>query len=81
MNFDDIDFVTTDMIECLDIPDDVVLPIQTLLQVGYMFRGVFMEAVYGKPLSEIIVERREFLLLADKVLNAWIEGLGLEFDE
>ena len=80
MNYDEIDLLTVDMIDCLDIPDDVSLPIATLVKVGYVFRGIFMQAVEGKPVSEIMVEHREFLLLADKALNAWIDALDLKFD-
>ena len=68
-------------LEFLDIPDDILLPIQTLVRVGYMFRGVFMQSADGKSLQEIYDERGEYLLLADKVLNAWIEALDLEFDK
>jgi hypothetical protein len=39
-----------------------------------------MQSADGKPLREIYDERGEYLLLADKLLNAWIEALGLEFD-
>ena len=81
MNYDDIEFYGIDVLQCLDIPDDIVSPIESLVKLGYMFRGVFMEAVYGKPLSEILVEHREFLLLADKFLNDWIDTLDLEFDQ
>ena len=81
MNYDDIDLLTVDMIDCLDIPDDISSPIETLVKVGYMFRGVFIQAADGKPLSEIIEERGDYLLLADKVLNAWIEALDVEVDE
>ena len=81
MSYDDIDLLTVDMLDCLDIPDDIASPIETLVQVGYMFRGIFMQAVDGKPVSEIMVEHREFLLLADKALNAWIDALDLEFDQ
>ena len=67
--------------EIPDIPKDLLLPIETLVRLAYMFRGVFMQAVYGKSLSEIIVEQRDFLLLADKVLNASIYILDLHVDQ
>ena len=55
MNYDDINLDEIQVPEFLDIPDDLLLPIQNLIGLGYMFRGVFMQAVYGKSLSEIIV--------------------------
>ena len=63
------------------IPKDLLLPIETLVQLAYMFRCVFMQAAEGKPLSEIWEERGEYLLLGDKVLMAWIESLDLEVDQ
>ena len=67
--------------EIPDIPKDLLLPIETLVRLAYMFRGVFMQAAEGKPLSEIWEERGEYLLLGDKVLMAWIESLDLEVDQ
>ena len=81
MYYDEIDPSQLEVPEIPDIPEDILLPIQILVQTGYMFRGVFMQSADGKPLQEIYDERGEYLLLADKVLNAWIEALRLEFDQ
>jgi len=81
MNYDDIDPSELEVPEIPAIPDDLLLPIHTLVGLANMFRGVFMQAADGKPLSEIYEERGEYLLLADKVLNAWVEAVDLETDE
>ena len=81
MNYDDIDPSELKVPEIPDIPEDILLPIQVLVRIGYMFRGVFMQSADGKSLQEIYDERGEYLLFADRVLNAWIEALDIEFDQ
>ena len=81
MNYDDIKPNELEVPEIPNIPDDLLLPIQVLVETGYMLRGVFMQSADGKSLQEIYDERGEYLLLADRVLNAWIEALDLEFDQ
>ena len=81
MNYDDIDPSELELPEIPNIPEDLLMPIRSLAHSAYMFRGVFMQSADGKSLQEIYDERGEYLLLADKVLNAWIEALNLEFDQ
>ncbi|HSW64783.1 MAG TPA: hypothetical protein VLH56_15965 [Dissulfurispiraceae bacterium] len=69
-----------DIPEIPPIPDDLRLPIETLVRLAHMFRGVFMQAAEGKPLEEIWQEQGEYLLLGDRVLQAWFESLHLELD-
>ena len=81
MDYDEINPSELEVPEIPAIPEvELVLPIKTLVRLAYIFRGVFTQSVDGKPLQEIYDERGDYLLLADKVLNAWIDGLGLEFD-
>ena len=81
MDYNEVNPSELEIPEIPAIPEEFVLPIQSLVRLAYIFRGMFMQAADGKPLQEIYDERGEYLLLADKVLNAWIEALGLEFNE
>ena len=36
-----------------EIPENLLLPVQTLVRLAYMFRGVFMQAAEGKPLEDL----------------------------
>lgn len=71
-----------DGLEIPDIPDNLMLPIRCLAEAAYMFRGVFTQAAAEeKPISEIIEERGEYLLTADKVVGLWSEHFELEEDQ
>lgn len=54
------------------IPEELLSQIRSLARAAYMFRGVFTQAAEGKPLSEIMEERGDYLLLADIVVTAWV---------
>ena len=64
-----------------DIPENLQLPIACLANTAFMFRGVFIQLAEGKPLSEIVEERGEYLLLADKIVDAWLDSLELDNDQ
>ncbi len=64
-----------------DVPEDLQLPIGCLAHTASMFRGVFIQLAEGKPFSEIAEERGEYLMLADRILDAWLISLGLDNDE
>ena len=63
------------------IPEELLSQIRSLARAAYMYRGVFMQAAEGKPLSEIMEERGECLLVADIVVTAWFESLNVEVDQ
>ena len=71
-----------DGLEIPHIPDNLFLPIRSLAGAAYMFRGVFTQmAAEEKPISEILEERGEYLLTADKVVGLWSEHFELEEDQ
>jgi len=81
MNQEDINPSELEVPEIPEIPEILLLPIRSLAQSAYMFRGVFIQSADGKPLQEIYDERGEYLLLADKILDVWIDALDLDFDQ
>ncbi len=42
-----------------------------------MFRGVFVQMAEGKAISEILLERGEYLELAENVLDEWAKHLNI----
>jgi hypothetical protein len=62
------------------IPGDLFHQICSLARAAFLFRGVFVEAAEGKSITNIIDEREDALLLAERVLDAWSSHLGLEVD-
>ena len=71
-----------DGLEIPHIPENLMLPVRSLAGAAYMFRGVFTQmAAEGKPISEILEERGEYLLTADKVVGLWSEHFELEEDQ
>jgi hypothetical protein len=64
-----------------DIPENLKLPIGCLANTAFMFRRVFIQLAEGKPLSEIVAERGEDLVLEDNILETWFDTLGLDNDE
>lgn len=68
-------------LEIPDIPDDLILPVRCLAQAAYMYHGVFIQAVEGKPIIEILEERSEWLLLAEKAIDIWAQSFRIGEDE
>ena len=68
----DINPSDLEVIDIPKIPEELLSQIRSLARAAYMFRGVFMQAAEGKPLSEIMEERGDYLLLADIVVTAWV---------
>ena len=58
-------------LEIPPIPNKLKLPVQTLARAADLFRGVFIEAVAGRSLEDILAEREQYLLLAEKAINRW----------
>ncbi len=71
-----------DGLEIPHIPDNLMLPVRSLAGAAYMFRGVFTQmAAEEKPISEILEERGEYLVTANKVVDLWSEHFELEEDQ
>ena len=67
--------------EVPEVPDHLLLPVRCLAGAAYTYHGVFLQAVEGKPIQEILEERGEWLLLAEKVIDAWATSLEIGEDE
>ncbi len=66
-----------------DLPPDLLTPVRALARAAYLFRGVLLEAMQGRPLDNVLAEREQALRLADRVLNQWADyvGVGADADE
>jgi hypothetical protein len=60
------------------IPKELDSPIRSLANAAYLFRGVFVQAAEGKSIEDIVNEREEVLLLAEKVVDTWCAHLGID---
>lgn len=63
------------------IPQDLLLPISSLVRTCSLFQGVLIQMAEGKPWEEIAHERGEYLELGEKILTAWMRKLGIDNDE
>lgn len=61
-----------------EIPEELGRPIRSLLLAANMFRGLFVQIAEGRGIHEVLAERGEELLLAERVIDRWSSHCDLE---
>jgi hypothetical protein len=62
------------------LPANLRYPVRSLTRAAYLFRGVLVQSMQGVPLDDILEDREEALLLADRVLDQWADYFGVGTD-
>jgi hypothetical protein len=68
-------------LEIPTVPSELEAPVRALARAAYLLRGVFVELAKGRPLEEVLEQRGQYLELAERVLDRWVEHLGIEAEE
>ena len=63
------------------IPDELVDAVSALANAAFLCRGVFVQVAEGKPIDEIFAERGPYLIMAERVIDAWCKHLGIDTEE
>ena len=63
------------------VPADLLVSVRALVRSAYIFRGVLTEAARGRPVDDLLDQHEELLEAANRVLERWVEHVGLGADQ
>lgn len=64
-----------------ELGEEAQLPVRVLASAAYLFRGVFQQLAEGKTLKEVYLERGDYLLQCDLVVDVWCKHFGIPEEE
>ena len=68
-------------LKMLEVPEELILPVQTLARAACLLQGVFAQAIEGCPVDHIVEDRGDYLELACQVIDLWAVHLGIDEPE